>query len=101
MKITKRQLRRIIKEEKAKLLKEESALLNPAHELKDIIAAMFEHIQGLFDNADSPVDINIAAEELNAYVHDLHDWAQREYDDYRNLSDPDSPAHQDNHPLNT
>lgn len=78
MKITKRQLRRIIKEEKAKLLREASALSNPAHELKDIIDSVEGHVQSLFDNSKSPVDVTITAEELEAYVHDLRDFHQRE-----------------------
>ena len=45
MKITKRQLKRIIKEEKAKLLRENQAPSNPAYLAEDAAHAALMHIQ--------------------------------------------------------
>ena len=79
MKITKRQLRRIIKEEKARILSEQSResvegkLLGSFSSLiKDLQDQIFE-LSGLTD--DDGVDMGtVYGEELDATVEELLDW---------------------------
>jgi 5'-deoxynucleotidase YfbR-like HD superfamily hydrolase len=75
MKITKRQLRRIIKEEKARILTEQNI---PQRLLEDLFNAM----QAIVDATDESNAINIISDEMNGFIAmSLDSQADAEDDD--------------------
>ena len=64
MKITKRQLRRIIKEEKRKLITEQSVPTGLIEGLNDAMTAILDHLENNADRRADPEDIPLRALEI-------------------------------------
>ena len=96
MRITKRQLKRIIKEERAKILKEQSQsrisaegkLLGNLMTITKDLEAIAKELYGLSDGEG--VDMgSVYGEELDATIEEIHDW-QEELTAHFESTDPES-----------
>lgn len=64
MKITKRQLKRIIKEEKRKLITEQSVPIGLIENLNNAMTAILDHLENNADSRIDPEDIPLLALEI-------------------------------------
>jgi len=106
MRITKRQLKRIIKEERAKLVKEYQSREATEGKLLGELAGLLADLQGVKKELYGLVDPDgadmgsVYGDELEATILELEDWADKLEVHFESM-DPDNMRHQDNHPLNT
>jgi len=82
MKITKRQLRKIIKEEKRKLLAEAALVFEDQQQLMEIVGEFLESVDDIYQESDDQ-DLNVMVQSANKLYDRLLRGSEAEEDEMK------------------